>query len=727
MLTQKNQQIIVNYYNHIRELIVQLECITFESSVEQEYDKLINQLIALHNKLCITTLMANRSLLAITGLQGTGKTTIIKKLYNLPDEILPENSRRGERLPVFITERDVTEIETYVYRKKKLGNGVIVAPEKVTAEDFKNISMNPTVNEDLWLECIVPNRYLKDEQKSLVLLPGFEKDDKDISQLLLEHILYLSSSSIVALRKDTFPRESTDGMLRKIKSIYKDVKPIIAITFGDVNPEQNSMFKEKLIEVFNLPNEEGNRVVVTGAKPQYTEDWETALIDAINQYCYTTESNDRLENELIISLTKQMDASLLTVRKLIDTEIQKRQSETNSEADYNSVLINFQLETDKYIEEIERSIEASLSSRIQPALNELRKYLGTHITWPKQLKNRFLGEKPSELYQLEKKIINIWDDPMLKKEAQNGQSEKLLPPPTIMILDGVTSIVNQRAGKVLEEIQKPIKEKEAPIKITSEEENRMAAFMTELNGTQSSSLIVKKHKEPTHPIERINVFFEKKEDVLPIKLNQSDCKALAVMGTLLIRETYLCETNKDGEFNLDSSLLENPHLGNPIKEIQKLSNTVPTVLKSIPIILGVDGLIDGEVDLVANAATALSGIGIKLSAAQLAGVVGFGFAAAYSTKAIQESIRKANERQLQLSQAGERIFNELPKIQAKAFSSALRQVYNQVSDRIVDKHLEYSGKLDHIGELEHVKYTIRKINLITKELKAQQYADTLFI
>jgi len=69
----------------------------------------------LHNKIALAVLTQERNIFAITGLQGAGKSTLVKRLYGIDSEFLPENQKRGEQLPVLITERPIKEIEGYVW------------------------------------------------------------------------------------------------------------------------------------------------------------------------------------------------------------------------------------------------------------------------------------------------------------------------------------------------------------------------------------------------------------------------------------------------------------------------------------------------------------------------------------------------------------------------------------------------------------------------------------
>jgi hypothetical protein len=732
MLSQQNTIIIESYYLHIRELIIQLEVIHLHPSNEQLKEEVVKQLKVLHNKLSITHLMADRSLLAITGLQGSGKTTIINRLYDLPDGILPENSGRGERLPVFITEKKVNNIETYVYRLNinEETRELFVEPELINPQKLDDIARHPVPNKDLWLECVVPERYLKDETKSIVLLPGFEKDQADISQLLLEHILHLSNSSVMALRKDTFARETTQNMMQKVKSIYKEVKPVIAITFGDVNPSENDAFKQHILKEFAIPENEHNRVVITGEKPKFTDDWENHFMNAIDLYGYAHSESDHLTNQLVQSLVKEIDTLLFKVNKMMDNELKQRQVSQTQFEDRRTVLMTFENEYTTVLEELEEQITATLKQRIEPARDSLRSYLARNTSWTKELKTKFFGQKPEELYLLEKKIHEIWDKPQGEVTIINSsQKQKDFLPANYDVVKVVTHYLTNLGKDVLESITRGEEISNTPKLLLETKEDNKSAFLAAISKSKAPVTANARQKnEPSLPLERVNSYFATKDE-LPIRLKHSDYKTMAVIGTMLIQETYAAETgiNRSG-IGLSTDLISESTVDiDLLKSMENLSIAAPKVLKTIPVILGIDGVIDGELDILTNASAALTSIGIKITAAQLLGIVGVGFVASYAAKAIQESMKKANERQLQLAQAGERVFNELPALQAKAFTHSLKRIFERMGKQLMDKHLELSGHYDSIGEVEHIQYILRKVGLLTQDIKRNPYEKLLLL
>ena len=73
------------------------------SGIKEAKDKLITSL----RKIILAYYMKDtvQAVICVTGLQGAGKTTMMKNFYHIPDGILNVSLGRGETLPIFIREK----------------------------------------------------------------------------------------------------------------------------------------------------------------------------------------------------------------------------------------------------------------------------------------------------------------------------------------------------------------------------------------------------------------------------------------------------------------------------------------------------------------------------------------------------------------------------------------------------------------------------------------------
>ena len=75
-----------------------------DTALKQAYEK-AKELENSIRKLKIASLMENKTLICVAGMQGAGKTTLMKNFYGLKGDALSIELGRGERIPVLITRR----------------------------------------------------------------------------------------------------------------------------------------------------------------------------------------------------------------------------------------------------------------------------------------------------------------------------------------------------------------------------------------------------------------------------------------------------------------------------------------------------------------------------------------------------------------------------------------------------------------------------------------------
>ena len=130
-------------------------------------------------KIIIANEISDRMIICVTGLQGTGKTSLMKNYYDIDDSAMNIALGRGERLPVLITEDDVSDINMYAVGIEKTTDGYSTKRVAVTTEDF--VEFSKAEDEDstiMYMELVVPRKYVDNSVKvSYMLLPGYEKKE----------------------------------------------------------------------------------------------------------------------------------------------------------------------------------------------------------------------------------------------------------------------------------------------------------------------------------------------------------------------------------------------------------------------------------------------------------------------------------------------------------------------------------------------------------------------
>ena len=101
-----------------------------DTALKQAYEK-AKELENSIRKLKIASLMENKTLICVAGMQGAGKTTLMKNFYGLKGDALSIELGRGERIPVLITETDVTAPVMNAIRIQKNEAGVQYGGKRV--------------------------------------------------------------------------------------------------------------------------------------------------------------------------------------------------------------------------------------------------------------------------------------------------------------------------------------------------------------------------------------------------------------------------------------------------------------------------------------------------------------------------------------------------------------------------------------------------------------------
>jgi hypothetical protein len=607
-------------------------------------------------------------------------------------------------LPVFVTEEDVTEPVLYVHELKPNGQGRMeVMKLEIKKDNFYKIAQNPLAKHHLWLELVMPFKHLNDSTKSFVLLPGFEGEQSDLSQHLLNYVLEISNTSILVIQKDTFAQEDTYNIALKVKELFQNTKPIIALSFSELQTDTNQIIKQQVQQLFNIKSYEQDRVILTGTSKELDDVWPQQIQDAINKYAAVGNSSNEVLKQSVYTIAGELELISIKVESILDPKLNEKQFE---ERKHLRVLNSFERETDAMLNQIENQIKDVLSTRKTKAQVLIDDYLAKNNNFFSELRTKVIGQNLKDLKKINEALILCWNE--AEKEG-NTINPKIITPEN-QITEVIYRIVNDNHNVSL--IQKPEQ--------TVEEEHK--------DDSENIFDVTSKREETS--LVRINNYFDSSQQDLPQALKQDDYRALALIGTYLLansidknelKEHIIDQNQKNHEFKIDLK----PQDLKVMENLDNLSKVSPHVLKLIPIILGVDVALDGEADILTMATASLGVIGIKLTSLQLLGIVGAGIAVVYATKAIQEGIAGANKRQIEYSALAKQVYSDLPDIQAKGIRQSLQNIFDNMGLQLRERHLQYSGVFDEVGELEQVQYAVRKVKQQCKKMKKEYYNNAL--
>lgn len=218
-----------------------------EKSMGKSHQNIVRAL----RKIVIANEMMGKGIICISGLQGAGKSTLMKNFYGLSDEYFNIKTGVGEKIPVFICENgECKGPEMYAMTLEKQDAGTYIRKNvKMNAEDFRNASSGEETNLNImYLELRVPYKHLNNESYAFMLLPGFEKKN-DYWRSLIDFSVKCSDTSIFVFNESSFSKYDNQVLLDKIHERFGE-SLIYAISQSDLSEDNNAMaLIDKEIEI----------------------------------------------------------------------------------------------------------------------------------------------------------------------------------------------------------------------------------------------------------------------------------------------------------------------------------------------------------------------------------------------------------------------------------------------------------------------------------------------
>lgn len=204
-----------------------------QSYLSNDGIKDVEGLESLARKMEVSSYIQKRDIIAVAGMQGTGKSTLIKNIYELPKDILKIGSGRSERIPIFITEKEHLKSGEYEAREVYFVSG-----EKQGQQiDISEVSRKSSRSNAAYIEVFVPYRFFNRDNAGFVLLPGFEKNqdcsfDKDYNSLM-EYTLHFANAVILVTDNSGIANDEMNTLTKMLGKNFISKNCVFAITKCD--------------------------------------------------------------------------------------------------------------------------------------------------------------------------------------------------------------------------------------------------------------------------------------------------------------------------------------------------------------------------------------------------------------------------------------------------------------------------------------------------------------
>lgn len=312
-------------------------------------------------KIAIANELLNRMIVCVTGLQGTGKSTLIKNFFDLDDGVLNIALGRGERLPVLITEKyGQRQIELLEVGIEKTETAYRDYRKKISVERFKEISgTNEAEAPTMYLEMVVPSENPSaDGNFSYMLLPGYERKS-DYWKTLIDFSVQCSDTAIFVVTPSAVSSQENETLMNKITEQFGQ-NVIFAITHSDESVNDNQEIKQTLMQLMKIGSCDEDRVVCTGAyaDPEKNRDWKEKLKNAVNKYMANSRSADQKNSEYLEKIIgRELCPAVSQVEKMIHESI---------------VMDKLESQEDDFLKEFDRA-KGKMRKKYQGALKQYLK------------------------------------------------------------------------------------------------------------------------------------------------------------------------------------------------------------------------------------------------------------------------------------------------------------------------------------------------------------------
>lgn len=238
-------------------------------------------------RLVLAEVLVGKSIIAVGGSQGAGKTTLMLSMYGLEGggvDWLNPNEGRGERLPVLILEDQSCVAPRGALRElgplDKTNQRFGVTERSVEVEEFQSAICNADTSVVLPV-LYVPQTYFKHPGQAFLLLPGYEREDSNNApwqQLMRQALVGAAGCLIVTDETRLAGQRETEIVRDMLSKDLPGTHPLIVISKTEgltANSDRMNELRSRAAEVFNVPADEvSRRVHCVGATDQaYKTQW----------------------------------------------------------------------------------------------------------------------------------------------------------------------------------------------------------------------------------------------------------------------------------------------------------------------------------------------------------------------------------------------------------------------------------------------------------------------
>jgi len=363
------------YPANLRTLVASVRRLYEACTILPEREKAVDE--AVHralDRLNLLTLVGECSTVVVTGVQGVGKTALVRSLYNLPPDLLPESGGRDERTPIRIVEHDKPDLEAVAYRTDRHG---MITLEPVALDNLKH-----STRHDTWTfayQLSVPRQHFAGTQRAWLLLPGWEQNrPEDEWNLRVTMAAKAADTCLIVTTPTRLAQAAHQSFLESLVDSFGAQPLAIAVTHSDQSTDRNAQAVKTAEALFRL---EPGLVVSVDSLVGGDRDWTNPLFQALDKSLAGLPHAKTRLAELETFMADELRGTLDDLERFLSANQASARAQQRSHLE--PVLKEFDEENKELRAELRKALQSGMDAHRERAQN----------SWDNSLVDRSLMDK----------------------------------------------------------------------------------------------------------------------------------------------------------------------------------------------------------------------------------------------------------------------------------------------------------------------------------------------
>lgn len=391
-------------------------------------------------RLCEQTLALREDfLIAVAGMQGAGKTTLVREIYGLDDSVMGGNLGRGEVVPVVVRERvgltGGTRLWMRVLADPTDDQLPAVVEEYYSSDDAERwaAATRGKAPQALVVGIDVPASYFGVDGMGFLLLPGYEQETtKNRSWQRRMRLAILASPALVVVTdQDTLAGDQSAVRQELHQLTNGAIRPVVVVTRTEGLHDEalRANIRQRAVQAFGSGVSLDDVVLSGAGDPKYREEWSKELL---NRLQVDRREVGPMRASQLKALADGLRGPLSKAFRHSDNLVTQASLGSSETDNYSAHMQEFRKSRDAARLDYEKLISTMLDARAHTAEKSLEEHLNSNGGWS-FLGNRMAAWFKARSSQFNRKqndlVLDIWND----SRRANSERDRAIQAQTLVV------------------------------------------------------------------------------------------------------------------------------------------------------------------------------------------------------------------------------------------------------------------------------------------------------